>query len=128
MNMQAIEAIRHHGKPYIAVPKATFRKMVEALEELDDIETVREALRAVDDGEEETFPAGFVYALAAAKHPSARIALWRKHRGFSRAELGRRTGVTGQFIGLIEAKKRKGDIALYRKLADALFCHVEDLI
>lgn len=48
------------------------------------------------------------------------LAAWRAHRGFSQAELARRSGLSQVWVSRIEAGGGHGTPATRRKLADAL--------
>ena len=62
-----------------------------------------------------------------AKSDGERITIWREYRGFSRAALGKEIGKNGQYIGIIEAGKRKGTIATISDIAKALKCDIDDI-
>jgi transcriptional regulator with XRE-family HTH domain len=58
-----------------------------------------------------------------------RMAELRKRRGFSQAELARRTGFDPSFISQLESGKRKGSsYATLQSLADALDVEVNQLL
>lgn len=66
-----------------------------------------------------------------AKKPTLaqRMAELRKSRGFSQAELARRTGFDPSFISQLESGKRKGSsYATLQSLADALDVEVNQLL
>ena len=57
------------------------------------------------------------------------MAEFRKRRGFSQAELARRTGFDPSFISQLESGKRKGSsYATLQALADALDVEVNQLL
>ena len=123
-----IESITRHGKPYVAVPVATYKKMISALSDSVDTAEAVAALQAIRGGTEETIPASIVFALAEAEAGGGRLKICREYRKKSKALLGRETGVTGQFIGQIEKGEREGGPRLFRAFADALHCHLDHLL
>jgi DNA-binding XRE family transcriptional regulator len=91
-------------------------------------EQVEDALRAISTGEMETFPLAFVQARMQAEAPGEKLRVWRNYRGLSKAELGRRTGITGQYLRQIEAGRREGSVGLFKRLAEILRCEMDDLV
>ena len=126
MNIHA-RKFTENGHKFVAVPEVEFARLIEIAEDMEDIRDAREAKARIDAGEE-TFPAEFVYALCDAGTIGKKIALWREYRGLKRDELAVAAGVTGSYISMIENDKRKGDIHLFRKIADALKCDIDDLV
>jgi DNA-binding XRE family transcriptional regulator len=121
-----IETYKIGRTPYVQMPASEFNYLLDELEDLRDIRTIRAAKIRLADGEE-TLPSNFVYALAKAT-TGERVRLWRKHRKLTRNALAETAGVQGPYISMIENGQRKGDISLYRKLASALDCDIDDLI
>lgn len=115
------------GKPFVALPEAEFEKIMEMLEDMEDILDARKAIKAINDGEE-TIPAQIAYKLMDAKNSGQKIKIWREYRGLSKVALGESVGIAGQYIGMIEAGKRQGTIDILAKIALALDCMVDDLI
>ncbi|MFZ4787940.1 MAG: helix-turn-helix transcriptional regulator, partial [Beijerinckiaceae bacterium] len=56
------------------------------------------------------------------------LAFWRNKRMISQTQLAATVGVSQSYIANLEAGKRKGDPALFMKLARALSVRIEDLI
>jgi len=87
MNIQIIE--REGSPEYAVIPYAEFERLREAAETLDDIQRYDLAMKQLDEGEEETFPAAFVNRLLAGE-PALRV--WREYRGLTLAALGKGCG------------------------------------
>ncbi|MEQ1705733.1 MAG: helix-turn-helix transcriptional regulator [Rickettsiales bacterium] len=126
--MMHIETFKEGRKTYIKLPEIEFNNLLEELEELRDIHTVRSAKKNIAAGIEETLPFELVKALVDAEHSGQRIAIWRKYRAIKRDQLAEKVGVTGSYISMIESGKRKGDIMLFKMIAQALRCDVDVLL
>jgi transcriptional regulator with XRE-family HTH domain len=59
--------------------------------------------------------------------PGKRIAIMRKSRGMTQAELGRAIGISRSMIGHVEHDRGWLSLELAGKLAEALHCTTEDL-
>ena len=60
--------------------------------------------------------------------PAHPIKAWRRYRGLTIAELGKRAGVSPQTVNMIERGHRKGRGSTLAKLAAVLDCRLEDLV
>jgi DNA-binding XRE family transcriptional regulator len=125
--MMHIEIFKQGNTNFIKIPEVEFNNLLAELEDLQDIQDIRSAKEYIAAGEE-TFPSEFVSKLLDAKNSGHKVAIWREYRGIKRNELATAAGVTGSYISMIENGKRKGDITLFRKIAGALSCNVDDLI
>ena len=56
------------------------------------------------------------------------LAFWREKRGMTQKALGAAAGVGQSYIASLESGARKGDPALFKRLAQALRVRIEDLI
>ena len=120
-----IQIIKQNGVPeYAIIPFDKWEKMVNRLEELEDIRDARNIAAAITGGEE-TFPADFVRRLASGE---SRLKVWREYRKLTLATLAKDCGVTISAISQIENGKRTPSVDLLVKLAKALDCDMEDLI
>ena len=128
MKAYAIEKITHHGKPYVAMPVTEYDRMQKLIEDVLDVSAVARALREIEAGTEQTYPAAVVYALSDAKTVGERLEIMRKHRKLSKVKLGEMVSVSGQYIGQIETGAREGSPSLFRKLANALECSTDVLL
>lgn len=126
--MMHIETFTEGKVNFVKLPKIEFDNLLEELEDLRDVQDAMAVKARIDAGLEETFPAELVYALAEAKTSGKKIAIWREYRGLKRDALATKAGVSGSYISMIENDKRKGDIDLFKKIATALSCDVDDLL
>lgn len=113
----------HDGRPvYAVVPIDDWEKIVEALEDLEDIRALEE-MRS--DPSEEFLPAAMVYALLDGENP---IRVWREHRGLSQQQLAASAGISKPYLSQLEAGKREASQRVIKRLAKALRVDVDDLI
>ena len=84
-----------------------------------------QTMAALERGEEELLTAAEAGALAQALTP---LAFWRRKRALTQAALGAAAGVTQSYIAALESGARKGDPALFKRLAGALGVRMEDLV
>ena len=119
MNAQIIEK---NGKPeWAIIPYAEYRKLLEALENLDDIRAFDEAISSY----EELLPAKMVRRIVDGENP---IRIWREHRGINQAELAKAAGITPAYLSQLESGARKGSTRALRLLANALQTDIDDLL
>ena len=119
-----IQIIKHKGAPeYAIVPFEEWEKMVNRLEELEDIRDARHVKAAIAEGEE-TYASDFIRRLATGNHLKA----WREYRELTLAKLADACGVSVAAISQIENNKRSPSVDLLVKLAKALGCDMEDII
>ncbi|MGY6246213.1 helix-turn-helix domain-containing protein [Bosea thiooxidans] len=109
------------GEELVLLPKAEFEAMRDAL---DAAEHGR-AMAQVAAGTLETLSAED--AAAALKEPTP-LAFWRKKRGLTQAALAAAAGIKQPYLSGLEAGERKGDPALFLKLARTLHVRMEDLV
>ena len=119
MNAQIIEK---NGKPEWAILSyAEYRKLLEALENIDDVRAFDEAVSA----QEELLPAKMVRRIVEGENP---IRVWRAHRGINQATLAKAAGITPAYLSQLETGARKGSTRALRLLAGALQTDIEDLL
>ncbi len=97
----------------------------EALLDAADAAHAREAMAAVARGELETLSSEEVDAFLDAATP---LAFWRGKRKLTQAVLAHRVGISQSYLAGLEKGKRKGDPALFLKLARALNVPMEALV
>jgi DNA-binding XRE family transcriptional regulator len=76
-------------------------------------------------GEQETLTPDEVKAALAAPTP---LAFWRQKRGQTQVLVAEAAGISQQYLSGLEAGKRKGDPALFKRLARVLRTRIEDLV
>jgi DNA-binding XRE family transcriptional regulator len=122
MNIQIIE---HNGAPeYAIVPFSEWEKIIDRLEELEDIRDARAISAAIAAGEE-TYPHEFVKRLSSDENP---LKVWREYRKLTLATLAKACGVSVPALSQIENNKRTPGVVLLIKLSKALGCDMEDLV
>lgn len=77
-------------------------------------------------GEEELIPSDLVDRLLAGDETP--VCVWRKHRGFSQAELARRTGLSQAMISNMDRGENVGSPETLKKVAEVLGVTVDDLL
>lgn len=104
------------GTPMVILPAADYERLKRLAEEGEDVADASAALARIAGGEG-TMPAPVLAMILKGATP---IAAWRRHRGFTQAELARRAGLSQVWVGRIEAGGGHGTPATRRKLAAAL--------
>ena len=97
----------------------------EEYEDLIDARDAEAAMRAVAAGTLQTLSGAFVDAYLAAPTP---LAFWRKHRGFTQADMARLIGVSQPYLAQLENGRRVGSVSIYRRLAQQLGLSVDELL
>lgn len=119
MNAQIIEK---NGKPeWAIVPYEEYQKLLQALENMDDIRAYDEAVES----EEEYLPSDMVRRLVDGENP---VRVWRQYRGMSQAKLASEGGITPAYLSQLENGARKGTAQVLRSLARVLDVDIEDLL
>ncbi|MGJ5175923.1 helix-turn-helix domain-containing protein [Bradyrhizobium oligotrophicum] len=109
----------------VMLSAADYERLVEAAEDLRDIEIGERRIRAIESGESEYLTSEEAKELLAAKSP---LAFWRKKRGLTQGALSKASGVAQGFISEIEAGNKPGGAATLKKLAAVLKLTVDDLV
>lgn len=113
----------------ITIEQAEYESLVgrvAALErELDarDAERLDEA--AADAKAGDYLPLALVKRILAGEHP---VKIWRERRGMTPQALADKSKVSRSYIVEIEAGKKPGSVAAYRRMADAFGLTVDDLL
>ena len=115
------ETIERGGKPFVLVPKATYKRMCAALENRDDVR----AYDAAKAANPEMVPAAIADRLLAGENP---IRVWREHRELTQQQLADRAGISKGFLSQLEGAVRTPSIEVGKKLAAALGVDLGDLV
>ena len=101
--------------------------VVLSLEEFEDMRDSLDLAKAIAarPAGEETLSQDEALAFAEAPTP---LHFWRRKRELTQSELGKRVGISQNYIAGLEAGDRKGDPALFKKLAAALNVKMEMLV
>lgn len=109
----------------VSIPVEEYKALVAAAGDLADLRAYDRARAALDRGEEELIPAGYVKRMIAGERP---LRVWRDYRGMTQDALAGASGVNRVQIANIEAGTKNGSVETLKKLADALGVTVDDLI
>ncbi len=109
------------GEELVLVPRAEFEALRDALDAAGHARAMAE------------IAAGLVQTLsgqevAAALDEPTPLAFWRKKRGLTQAALAAGAGISQPYLAGLEKGVRKGDPALFLRLARALTVRMEDLV
>jgi DNA-binding XRE family transcriptional regulator len=97
----------------------------EDYQDLIDARDAEAAMRAVAAGTLQTLSGGDVDAYLAAATP---LAFWRKHRGFTQADMAQEIGVSQPYLAQLENGQREGSVSVYQRLARRLGLSVDELL
>jgi DNA-binding XRE family transcriptional regulator len=109
------------GRRVAIVPADLFDRMLDDLDDLDDIRAYDRAKRAPLD----YIPAAMADRLIARENP---IKLWREHRALTASALAQQLGISRPYLSQLEAGKRQASLAVLRRLAAALGVDIDDLV
>jgi DNA-binding XRE family transcriptional regulator len=123
MNVQVIEK---NGKPeWAVIPYQEYRKLQEAFEDAEDIQAIKDNLKAIQNGEEITVPGEVTFAILDGIHP---VRAWRKYKKIKMNELARKVGISAGYLSQIENNKRNPTVETLKAIAQILEVDVEMLI
>ena len=109
----------------VTITRAEYDCLLEAAEDLADIETYHRIKAAIASGEEELIPSALVDRMIAGESP---LRVYREYRQLTQAALATASGVNRVQIADIEARRKSGSIETIRRLAEALKVTMEDLV
>lgn len=118
MSAQKIELL---DKPYILIPEEEYEKLIEHIEDLEDIEAVRKSIES----NEEALPYDIVKQIIDGESP---VKVYREYRGLTQKQLAEKVDVSEPYISMIEAGERTGTKSILKKIALALSVDVDDII
>jgi DNA-binding XRE family transcriptional regulator len=113
--------IEERGKKFVLVPKKTYDRMIEDLDDLDDI-------RAYDRAKakpQEFVPREIVDRLIAGE---SHIKVWREYRGKTQQQLADEVKISKPFLSQLENGLREASISVIKRIAAALKVDVDDLV
>ena len=115
------KTIERHGKRFVLVPEKTYGRMIEDLDDLDDI-------RAYDRAKakpQEFVPAAIADRLIAQENP---LKVWREFRGLTQQRLAERARISTPYLSQLESGAREASVSVLKRLAAALKLDVDELI
>jgi len=113
--------VEERGKRFVLVPEKTYDRMLEELEDLEDI-------RAYDRAKakhQEFVPLEIVKRLTAGKNP---VRVWREYRELTQQLLADKADISKPYLSQIENGAREPSLSVIKRLAAALSVDVDDLI
>jgi DNA-binding XRE family transcriptional regulator len=115
------------GEELAILPKSEYERLVKLLadEDVGTARVVRNAREKIAAGREVMVPKAVVDRLAAHENP---IRVLREWRAMTQAELVVKIGITQGYLSDLEAGKRKGPVALHRKISRALGVPIDLLL
>lgn len=118
------------GKPSsrtknMPVSRREFEVMLNRLDDLSDTIIAMQA-EARGKPSDDALPIAFMRRLINGESP---LLVWREYRGFTQAELAKRSKLKSHsYIVAIEKRQKPGSISTMKKLASVLRCSIEDLV
>ena len=109
----------------VTLSRADYEALLEALEDAEDIATIRAVDEAVKKGEDEYLPAELVVRLIEGVHP---VRIWREHRALTAKAMAGKAGVSAAYLSEIESGKKPGSLDAMAKIARALGVQVDELV
>ena len=105
----------------ISIPKVEYERLMQAAEDLEDLEAVKNYLAAPKEG----LPLAFMERMIDGESP---LSVYRDWRGFNQSSLSKASDVNRVQIADIEAGRSKGSVATLKKLAETLNVSIDDLV
>lgn len=113
--------VERGGKRYVLVPKSTYERMLDSLDDLDDIRLYDRAKAQA----QEFVPSEIVKRLIARENP---LKIWREYRGLTQQALADASGISKPYLSQLENGARTASVKVLGKLARKLAVDIDDLI
>lgn len=107
------------------LPKPSYEKLMEALEDYEDLKASRDFRAKLSSGEEELIPAEYVDRMLNGEN---KIKVWRDFRGMSAKALADAADIDTFSLRQIERGVSEGSFEIKKKIAEALRVTVNDLV
>lgn len=120
----AVQFIELDGRKLAVLAEEDYRRLLDAVEEQDDIAAAVAAQKRREAGEEYV-PAEMVYRMLDGENA---LRVWREYRGMTLTQLASHAGVNKATVSQLENGKAFGRPATWRALADALKVSVDDIL
>jgi len=105
----------------VTISKSEYEALLDAKEELEDIQAVKYALANPEEG----MPSALVERLIDGENP---LSIYREWRGFNQSSLARASGVNRTQIADIEAGRSMPSVVTLKKLAETLKVDMDELV
>lgn len=109
----------------VTIPREEYDRLLEAAEDLADLQAYDRAKAKLAAGEEELIPDEYVGRLLAGESP---VRVFRDLRGLTQQALADASGVNRVYIADIERGKKPGSARTLKALAGALRVEIDDLV
>ena len=113
------------GERMVVLHEAEYERLLDALENAEDIAAVRRFEQKFASGEEELIPAEYVYRMLNGEN---KVSVWRELRKMTSKQLADAAGITQGYLSQIETGKRDGTIGTMKRIAEALGISIDDLV
>ena len=119
-----VQIVEIGGQKMAMLPIADYERLLDIAEDKADALAAMDAERRRADGEE-YLPSEMVDRIIAGE---SALRVWRKHRGLTLEQLASMVGIGKSFLSQIENGKRRGSLAVWRALAEALNVSADDIL
>jgi len=119
------QIIERDGRPeWAVIPYADYQRLLERLEDAEDLRAYDRDRAELSAGDDEAIPAAVVDRLSAGESP---LRVWREHRGLTQQALADATGIGKSYVSQLESGTKTGTVSTLRALAQALQVDLDDL-
>lgn len=118
------EILTIKGEKFAVLPFNLYEKLMEKLEDLQDIADCKEIQAQIARGEMELFPADIVNAIINGEN---KIKVYREYRGLTQAELAAQANLSLAMIKKLESGETSGSVKSLKAIAKVLCLDLDDI-
>lgn len=118
------EILTIKGEKFAVLPFNLYEKLMEKLEDLQDIADCKEIKAQIARGEMELFPADVVNAIINGEN---KIKVYREYRGLTQTELAAQTNLSLAMIKKLESGETSGSVKSLKAIAKVLCLDLDDI-
>ena len=119
------EVLTIKGEKFAIIPLAVYEKLIEMIEDAQDVADAKAIEERIARGEGEYMPASVVNAILDGESP---VKVYREYRKKTQAELAAEAGLSVDMIKKIESGKSDGSLKSLKAIAKALKVDLEDIV
>jgi DNA-binding XRE family transcriptional regulator len=119
-----VQIVEIEGQKIALLPIADYERLLDIAHDREDVEAAQLAAQRRL-GDLEYLPAAMANRILDGESP---LRVWREYRGLSTTALAASVNVAQSHISQLENRKRRGQHALWRKLAEVLKVEVDDIL
>lgn len=119
------EVLTIKGEKFAIIPLAVYEKLIEMIEDAQDVADAKAIEERIARGEGEYMPASVVNVILDGESP---VKVYREYRKKTQAELAAEAGLSVDMIKKIESGKSDGSLKSLKAIAKALKVDLEDII